>query len=297
MLTWALGLGLGIFGSFTLFIYYALIFLQKTRFTFFGIFLNTVVLITAGGLMLFDTGATKSNFQIVDTQSLTHGQLTAMAYSENLGLLTGYHGNSRIFEGNHVYKDITDFTAYSGLDVMDDFLFVADYNQKIILVYKNALFWREYQNLSFHPIGLTASHKDIFVTGDGPRKEILILKNYTDKTCHVREKLEYFGINDSFTTLRGLVFADGLLYVCDHHRILIFSGRRKIRELGPFSDPRQLAFWNTHLVVASHLQTLLLSTNMNTVDFIIHGPSYHVAASKTRLYIGDTTHIRSYKSA
>lgn len=297
MLSWALGLGLGIFGSLTLFIYYALIFLQKTRFTFFVTFLNTVVLITAGGLMLFDTGATKTNFQIVDTQSLTHGQLTAMAYSENQGLLTGYHGNSRIFEGNRVYKDITDFTAYSGLDVVDEYLFVVDFDQQTLLVYKNALFWRQYQNLSFHPIGLTASQHDIFVTGVGPSKEILILKNYTDKTCHVRENLKYFGTNDSFTTLRGLVFADGLLYVCDHHRILIFSGKRKIRELGPFADPRQLVFWNTRLVVASHLQTLLLSSNMDTIDFIIHGPSYHVAASKTRLYIGDTTHVRSYKSS
>lgn len=293
MLINVFGVVLVLVGFGALLAYYMRLYYWQGKPSFLPFFTCTILLITGGGFSLKRSSFLAHNIYLYKTLLPENGIISALAYSPYAGLITAYHTPPGIFFNERLAK--LQIQTSSVIGKFNDFLFFFDNVHQTLLVYKLDLLWRSYDKIAILPTSIEISTTDIYLSGDEKQKCVLILRNWQDANfSDRRDKLSKFGYKDFFISPKGLAFKDGILYVCDDHRILLFTNERLIRDIGPFSSPRHILFWKDQLVVTSYNEVLFMSDSLDAIVFSLAGPFLYVTCSETKLYIANLQSINIY---
>lgn len=257
-----------------------------------------------GGCMLFFYGGARSvtkrvAFDIVRVQEIpTHGKLTAMVYVPVKGLMTTSNITKGVLIDNNPVGLATDMDYIPALALhqSQNQLFVSDWQKKKIRVYDVATS-RLLFNITDLPFGAQsiAVGDDGWVYMSGQEDYVLCIQLATtgQKPAQMMQ-IQQFGRNDTFTRLRGLFYEDGLLYVADRTRIVVFRNRSVVKYLTPIIEGRKMVLWQNMLVVAQTTQMQFFTVTDGRLLATIAGSCFEIACSPTHLYTSSGDRLMIY---
>jgi hypothetical protein len=97
-----------------------------------------------------------------------------------------------------------------------------------------------------------------------------------------------------FQNPRGILFHNGILYVCDQNRLLAFVGRTLIRIYEPAIDAYKVAIWKDTIVVAAIHRTYFFNIQSARHLFTAIFSSLSITVTPQYLYIAGSDGIRVF---
>jgi len=258
----------------------------------------TLTITTIGCMLLYFGGlastTTVEQLTLVHVRTIpTTGRLNALVVYEGQLLTagTGFQGVQADGVATGLGIEIESITA---MDVAGHRLYVADYTGMQIRVYdfNQSILVDTITLLPFPPLSIAVGD-DGYLYVSGPLQQVLCIA--LDDTATRRTTITTFALNDTFSRLRGLVYAQGLLYVADRTRVLVFRRRELVQVLPQILEGRKLAIWQGLLVVTHVTELRFFALRDGQHYATLGGSSFDLTVSETLLYVTSVDTLQVYE--
>ena len=142
-----------------------------------------------------------------------------------------------------------------------------------------------FATLAFEPQSIAVSHDLLYASGENISYVAELRLDTAEES-----RFQTFGPGplNTFSDPKGILFLNGLLYVCDRSSVYVFKNRQLVQTYGPILNPLYVAVWKKQLVITTRFFIFFYDLeSTNYLGAIKQIKAKRIAASHSTLYIVD----------